>query len=199
MVQILPPSIFTPWHRRSRPRRQRIFRCAPYPRLSSTLGNKTPTMNDDIVELDRLSMSNIQKKAGLEFNPVARHSRLEKEIFFGSRLIRVHRSQTLIAYLQFLVRPDRLADFQSIQIHPSYRHNLSVIRELAREAIDLVSESDAINIRSTVHLTNDASLSLHRKLGFSVAEARADQIVFETEPRTLIQRLNRLIHQTKKA
>jgi ribosomal protein S18 acetylase RimI-like enzyme len=153
--------------------------------------------NEDIIELDQINMSDVMREAGLSFDPEARRIRLEKELSFGSRLIRVRRGGVLVAYLQYLARPDRLADFQSIQIHPKYRHNSSVIREIARAAHMLVSESSPRLIRSTVHISNNRSISLHRKLGFRENGTRPAQIVFEIEPINFLERIDALIRDSR--
>ena len=78
----------------------------------------------------------------------------------------------------------------SIQIHPAHQKGF-VLRDLLSEAGRHLQTHAPSTIRSSVHFTNQASLRLHRKLGFVKIKEEADRILFVTDGKTLAERLAR--------
>jgi ribosomal protein S18 acetylase RimI-like enzyme len=144
---------------------------------------------EDIIQLDLINMTGVLHQSGSLFDPELRRQRLLLELQYGSRLIRIQNGNSLVAYLQYLCKPDGAAEFQSVQVHPQYRNNVAVFRKLIRAAIELLENTSPASFKSIVHASNIRSLNMHRKLGFQQTEVRSQQIVFEIAPEYLLTNL----------
>ncbi|MDP6543523.1 MAG: GNAT family N-acetyltransferase [Phycisphaerae bacterium] len=145
---------------------------------------------DELVELDRLNMTPFIEQAGGTFDPELRREKLLLEMEKGSIVFSVQRSGKTIAYFEYRPEPNDVWNIMSIQIHPSYRNGF-VLRDLLSEARERLQTHAPSAIRSSVHFTNQASLRLHRKLGFVKIEQKEDRILFVTDGKTLSERLAR--------
>ncbi len=145
---------------------------------------------DELVELDRLNMAPVIEQFGGKFDPELRRRNLLLEMEKGAVLFSIQRSGKTIAYFQYMPEPNDSWNIMSIQIHPAYQEGL-VLRDLLSEARQRLQFDAPSTIRSSVHFTNQASLRLHRKLGFMKIEKEAGRILFVIDGKTLCERLAR--------
>ncbi|PIE63646.1 MAG: hypothetical protein CSA26_11975 [Desulfobacterales bacterium] len=145
---------------------------------------------DELVALDRLNMAPVIEQAGGTFDPEVRRRNLLLEMEKGAVFFSIQRSGKTIAYLQYMPEPNDRWNIMSIQIHPAYQKGF-VLRELLSEARRRLQTDAPSVIRSSVHFTNQASLRLHRKLGFMKVEEDADRVLFVIDGKTLCERLAR--------
>jgi L-amino acid N-acyltransferase YncA len=149
------------------------------------------TLNlDDLVELDRLNMAPVIERAGGKFDPAFRRKKLLAEQEQGAEFLCVERQGRIVAYLECIRESDGTYNVLSIQIHPSHQTGF-VLRELLGMASDRLTALAAGNIHSSVHMTNRASLELHRKLGFEECSRTQDRILFQVDAAGLRDRLRR--------
>jgi len=145
---------------------------------------------NELVELDRLNMTPVIEQAGGTFDPELRRRKVLLEMEKGAVFFSIQRSGKTIAYLEYMPEPDDRWRVMSIQIHPAHRNGF-VLRDLLSEARQRLQTHAPSAIRSSVHFTNQASLRLHRKLGFVKIEEKEDRILFVTDGKTLSERLAR--------
>jgi L-amino acid N-acyltransferase YncA len=143
---------------------------------------------DALVELDRLNMTAVIERAGGKFDPQFRRSKLLVEQERGAEFVCVGRHGRTVAYLEYLCEPDGAWQVLSIQIHPAHQTGF-VLRDLLNEAGGRLLAKNPVAIRSSVHVTNHASLRLHRKLGFIETDRTADRVLFRIDGGRLSQRL----------
>jgi L-amino acid N-acyltransferase YncA len=145
---------------------------------------------DELVELDRLNMSSVIEAAGGKFDPEFRRRKILLEEERGAVFITIRRSGTTVAYLEYMPEPENTWKIASIQIHPSHQNGF-VLRDLLAEASRDLRSRTPSSIRSSVHFTNQASLRLHRKLGFVKTSETEDRILFRIDGTALSERLAR--------
>lgn len=121
---------------------------------------------EDIVELDLLNMGPIIKRAGGEFSPNYRRVKLQEELSLGYVLIAEYESSMLVGYVQFIPKVNGEVYFLSIQVHPSFRSGL-VLKKLIKRTMQKLKSIEFSIITSSVHTANQASISFHKRLGFS--------------------------------
>lgn len=149
------------------------------------------TLNlDDLVELDRLNMAPVIERGGGNFNPAFRRKKLLLEQERGAEFVCVEKEGHLIAYLEYLREAEGVYNVLSIQIHPTCQTGF-VLRDLLGKACERLAALASGGILSSVHVTNRASLVLHRKLGFEENGRTADRIFFRGDVSRLCERLRR--------
>ena len=145
---------------------------------------------DELLELDRLNMASIIEQAGGKFDPEFRRRKILEEMERGAVFISIQRTGNTIAYLEYMPEPNEPWHIMSIQVHPSHQNGF-VLRDLFSEAGRRMRARPPSSIRSSVHFSNQASLNLHRKLGFMKIGEKAERILFSVDGPTLAQRLDR--------
>ncbi len=149
-------------------------------------------MNDlnEIIELDRLNMAPVIEASGGTFDPERRRAGLAIEIERGCTFVTSHRHGDMLGYLQYELEPGDVWHILSIQIHPTHQRGL-VLRGLLSQIYSHLVEDQPAAVRTSVHLTNPASIQLHRSLGFSESRREQDRIQFRAEGSDLCERLKR--------
>lgn len=143
---------------------------------------------EKIIELDRINMQPILKKFSIAFNPQLRKDGLEKEMNEGAKFLIVKRCNMLVAYLEYIIQEDNSCKVPSIQIHPQYQNGITLYRLLVNIYRELVIDCPTF-INSSVHKNNIASLSLHKKLGFSNISETNEKIEFRVSSKEFLDRI----------
>ncbi|WP_298925033.1 GNAT family N-acetyltransferase [uncultured Ramlibacter sp.] len=142
----------------------------------------------EVVELDGLNMAGHFIASNSLFDPSVRLAGLQREIAAGAKILEVRREAKLVAYLEYVPPLNGEFHIPSLQVHPRYK-GTSVLRPLlAQAALRLRSWPDA-TLRTRVHTSNQASIRLHTRLGFSQVGALDDRVLFEISSSALCQSL----------
>lgn len=132
---------------------------------------------EEIVELDKLNMSEVIKASGGEYSEDMRRNALRKELESGSQLLTSYTDGVLTGYLQFTVDKDGGCYIISLQVHPVYR-NGSVLRSLLKRFKREMPMQGIKELKSSVHTNNKVSVSLHERLGFQVVKTEKERHKF---------------------
>ena len=131
----------------------------------------------DIVELDRINMSDIIEKSGGTYSPEKRSNALKQETRDGSKVITKYIGPKLAGYLQYSVDEFGSCYVVSLQVHPDHR-NGSVLIWLIRNFKSCIPAQHIKELRSSVHINNTVSVSLHKRLGFSLRNTENNRYKF---------------------
>ncbi|MCL9782796.1 GNAT family N-acetyltransferase [Vibrio sp. S4M6] len=133
---------------------------------------------NDLVELDRLNMSEIIAESGSAFCPTRRKGAIQREIESGSKFIYQYKNDELAGYIQYTNTVDNHIYVPSLQIHASHRSG----RVLKCLLVDFALEVRKLNVQrltSKVHINNKPSVKLHKRLGFVITEEVEQRYIFE--------------------
>ncbi|RXJ72839.1 hypothetical protein CS022_13370 [Veronia nyctiphanis] len=128
--------------------------------------DKTNTLINDVASLDSINMTPIIAAAGGVYDIKRRINALTQEIENGSHIETTYVNGALIGYIQCSSRDNSSAYINSLQIHPQHRKG-AVLRKLFRNLVKQLNERQVNSLTSRVHQNNEASIRLHRRLGFS--------------------------------
>ncbi|MGC1175115.1 N-acetyltransferase family protein [Polaromonas sp.] len=145
-------------------------------------------LEEEIVELDRLNMAANFVAANSVFEPSIRLERLRREIANGAKLLGVRRDARLVAYLEYVPPVDGRFYVPSLQIHPQYK-GTSILRPLLAQAAACIKTWPTATLRTRVHASNEKSIRLHQKLGFSRVPSLDGRVHFEVSSAALYETL----------
>ncbi len=145
---------------------------------------------NEIIDLDRLNMAPVIEASGGTFDPERRRGGLTREIEGGAVFVVVRRDGELLGYLEYESEPGHIWHILSIQIHPGHQRGL-VLRGLLSQFHDHLADNPPTALRTSVHLNNDASIQLHRGLGFVESAREQDRVLFRAQGGELCKRLRR--------
>lgn len=145
---------------------------------------------NEIIELDRLNMAPVIEASGGTFDPDRRRAGLAMEIKRGCTFVTSQGDGAMLGYLQYELEPGDVWHILSIQIHPTHQRGL-VLRGLLSQVYNRLAEHPPVALRTSVHLTNAASIQLHHSLGFTESGREQDRILFRVEGADLCKRLKR--------
>ena len=135
-------------------------------------------------------MTPIIEAVGGTFDFERRYQKILDEKKNGSHFLSVLRNRKIVGYLEYAHDCDDVWKIQSIQIHPEHKGSM-VIRDLLSLARQEVNKTKPKLIKSSVHVTNEASLKLHNRMGFQEVGSNDDRILFEVRGDKLLKILNR--------
>ncbi|MDX1490233.1 MAG: GNAT family N-acetyltransferase [Pseudohongiellaceae bacterium] len=132
---------------------------------------------EEIVELDRINMSEVIKTSGGEYSEDMRRSALKRELASGSQLLTYYRNGLLAGYLQYTTDNIGACYVISLQVHPEHRNGV-VLRSLLKNFRGEIRIQNIKELKSSVHTNNKESVSLHERLGFRVVRTENERHQF---------------------
>lgn len=154
----------------------------------------------ELVELERVSMAALRAATGTAFDAAALTQSYHRQIRDGAEFVTVRRDDRLVACIGFMTAAvHQECVVTTLQTDPAYRQG-SVLRDLLSQVSHRLQGIDPAVLRAgwlvgTVHPLNEASIQLHRKLGYK-EERRNGLIIYRIRASDLAERLQRYARQT---
>lgn len=151
-----------------------------------------PTLLDELLALDTLTLRRHTEAAGDSFDPAAQRQQLAASLA-DSHLLQVRgHDGNLHGYA--LLRQQRTGQWfvGMLNLHPAHRRR-GVLVALFRQMMALPGWTDDSVLQSHVYRTNAASLQFHQKLGFTIDRQNDKAVAFSIRYATLHTRLQRLL------
>ena len=116
-----------------------------------------------VLELDKLNMSQFLTASGKVFDIELRKSCIKEELENGAVFLIVKEKNKVIGYVEYHEKENQKLTIKSIQIHPS-KMNGFTLRKLIQIIYPKFKNSfEKHTIISAVHATNKPSIALHEK------------------------------------
>jgi L-amino acid N-acyltransferase YncA len=151
-----------------------------------------PTLLDELLALDTLTLRQHTEAAGDSFDPAAQRQQLAASLA-ASQLLLVRGVDGGLQGYALLRQQSATHWFVGmLNVHPAHRHR-RVLQALFRQLAALPGWSSSSILQSHVYRTNAASLQFHQKLGFTIDQQNDKAVALSIRYATLQARLQRLL------
>lgn len=128
-----------------------------------------------IAAIDHANMAAMMYDMGILFSPDRRVADIAAEIEKGVRFVVIEKESNILAYLSYVIADDTVK-VKGIQLRPS-AGKYALKQLLSKMALATAQEAFR-EVRSKVYIANQASLRLHKKLGFIQTQQRGGSVEF---------------------
>jgi hypothetical protein len=146
-----------------------------------------------IVEIDQLNMSEFFSDSGKDFDVELRKSGIMKEVDKGAVFYLVKENERVVGYIEYIEREKKKVTIKSVQIHPSRRNGLTLLRLIEGIYPKFKDSFKDHEIISAAHSINKKSISMHKKLGFVESEIVEDRITYSCKGNELLAYIEKYI------